>query len=217
MVIGDGYSYTTSKQLKDYLLCERCEHEFHSRGENWVMANCFRDDKTFKIREMLQAAGPVNADPEIEIYSAGSIPQFEVKSLVYFAMSVFWRAAVHVWRVDGREYGISLGPYEEPLRRYLRGQSPFPDRMALIVRVPGKSELFPTAYPPQSNNQAGFHSHQFSIPGIVCLLLSGGRIPGEFFGASMAPAPECFILIDPRSDEDEIMRAVSLSKTSLRL
>jgi len=52
-VFGDGYSYTTSKQVSDYLLCEECEQRFRSLGEDWVMANCFRDDKTFRIREML--------------------------------------------------------------------------------------------------------------------------------------------------------------------
>jgi hypothetical protein len=37
--------------------------------------------------------------------------------LVYFGMSVFWRAAVHRWHMPaGDPVPINLGPYEDPIR-----------------------------------------------------------------------------------------------------
>src|SRR5260370_907091 len=44
--------------------------------------------------------------------------------------------SVHAWRAhDGSTIHHSLGKYEEPVRRYLRGETGFPSELALIVTV----------------------------------------------------------------------------------
>src|ERR1035437_3103718 len=214
IVAGEGYFYPTSKQLSDYLLCEGCEQRFRRLGEDWVMANCYRDDQTFRIREILQAAIPLSGNKEIRVYSGASLPELRMDDLVYFAISVFWRAAVHTWRVDGRRYGISLGPYEEPLRRFVRGETAFPDRFVLAVRVSNRPELLKTAHPPNTGNGGGFHFHRFAIPGLGFVLLSGGRISTENYTASTAPAPERYISIHPKSELADLNEVITLLQKS---
>jgi hypothetical protein len=214
IVAGEGYYYPTSKQLSDYLLCEGCEQRFRRLGEDWVMANCYRDEQTFRIREILQSAVPLSDNKEIRIYSGASITELRMDDLVYFAISVFWRAAVHTWRVDGRGYGISLGPYEEPLRRFLRGETAFPDKFVLAVRVSSRPELLKTAHAPNTGNGRGFHFHRFVIPGLVFVLLSGGRIPTEHYTASTAPAQERYISIYPKSELADLNEVITLLQKS---
>ena len=48
----DGKAFTSSRELKQYLLCQRCENRF-SRCEKWVLAHCRQSSKTFPLRDIL--------------------------------------------------------------------------------------------------------------------------------------------------------------------
>jgi hypothetical protein len=211
-VVKDESAHATSRQIKDYLLCEDCEQRFRREGEDWTMAQCYRDG-TFLLRDTLRGIAPLSANPRISVYRGIEVPGIE--QLVYFGMSVFWRAAAHEWNVLGKDYQISLGPYEEPIRRYLLGETAFPDKVTLFVRVSdGEEKFLNLAYAPESGNRDGFHVHQLLIPGVLFLMLTGGRIPPNHYRSSTAPAPERFISIHPKSEENDLMAMADVVRSA---
>jgi len=97
IVFGPGYAYQTSRQMKAHLLCRDCEARFDQRGEKWVMANCHRGANSFKLRTAITSRPPDELWKDIRVYSLTNNPilgQSAADMLVYFALSVFWRAGV---------------------------------------------------------------------------------------------------------------------------
>jgi hypothetical protein len=199
--VSRDYNYSTSKQVSDYLLCEECEQRFQRLGESWMMANCYRDQGTFRIRDLLQNARPLSNNNDIHVYETAKLADFDADALIYFAISVIWRAAVHQWRIEGHLYSIDLGPYEEPFREFLLGKTSFPDRVVLSVRVAARPDALDVAYVPHVGKRDGVHFYKFCIPGLVFLALVGGQIPEEHFRANTAPATQRFVSIHPKSEE----------------
>jgi hypothetical protein len=57
-----------------------------------------------------------------------------IDALAYFALSALWRGSVHEWRTLSRQTtGITLGTYEELIRRYLLGETGFPANVFVWV------------------------------------------------------------------------------------
>ena len=104
------------------------------------------------------------------------------KKLVYFASSVFWRAAVHRWRLDDHELSRpTIGPkYEAELRSFLQGQQGFPKNAAIWVVV-SASKITRSAmlFPYREQKTSEYWQYKFTIPGIAFRLFLGGRLPGE--------------------------------------
>src|SRR6266404_4890948 len=93
---------TTSYQYKNYLLCPECEDRFSKLGETWVIGNCWRKDGHFPIRDALLTRPPVAQIPNLlTVYEAAPIASIKIDHILYFAASVFWRAAVHQWKIKG--------------------------------------------------------------------------------------------------------------------
>ncbi|MGA2738982.1 MAG: hypothetical protein ABSG65_16210 [Bryobacteraceae bacterium] len=213
MVLNRGEAgRTTSRQIVDYLLCEECEGRFSRLGEDWLLKYCYREHK-FLLREILQQNRPYS-DGEISVYPAARILDIDTTRLIYFAMSVFWRAGVHSWPWEGEDVQIELGPYLEPIRRFLMGEGGFPSNMALFVRVPAIDQLLQTSFPPESRNHDGAHSHHFAMPGILFMLVVGKRGLEGSDTASTAPGPERYIYIYKSMDEADLANAVDLVKAS---
>lgn len=220
--VSDAAAYTSAKQLQDYLLCTPCEQLLRKRGEDWVLANCYRDEQDFKIREALFRQGPAKVREDgVAVYRASSIPEIDAKQLIYFGMSVFWRAGAHSWKRAKDHIHISLGPYLESLRLFLLDQAPFPPKMVLAVRVRSTDALAASANYPISENREGYHVHQFSIPGLVFSLLVGRKVPDADLYYCTAPSLERFIGISPESDREDLhiagSRAIRAVERGFRL
>src|SRR4051812_5447953 len=127
----------TSYQVQDYLLCFKCEQRLRSGGEDWVMQNCWHRDGAFPLQARLRAATPDAQTPRTDFFCASKIREINVKTLSYFAGSIFWRASVHHWRTGGSAASLygSLGPYEEAFRQYLLGCASFPEHTVLQVGI----------------------------------------------------------------------------------
>jgi hypothetical protein len=97
VLITSRVSLTTSKQITDRVLCGECEERFSKLGESWVLANMARPDG-FLIQEALLATNPLDANESFAYYSSAAIPTINMEALVYFALSIFWRASAHMWR-----------------------------------------------------------------------------------------------------------------------
>jgi hypothetical protein len=205
VLIGDYGAYKSSKRVSDYLLCECCEDRFRTRGENWVLANCYHPDGTFPLRSVLFSTSPHwNLDGTL-IYKTSAIPELNGTKLVYFAMSVFWRAGAHWWPWEGEYVNLQLGPYLEPIRLFLLDQEPFPDQMALAARISGLKKVLELTQLPQARNRQGYYLHSFTIPGLAFFLSVGSRLPSNFLKISTAPAPEQFVAFCPNAELDEMM------------
>ncbi len=169
-------SLTTSRQITDRVLCAECEERFSRLGETWVLGNMARPEG-FPIQELLLAAKPINASENFACYSSVAIAAISMDALVYFALSIFWRASAHRWRnVSGFMEGIDLGPFEEPIREFLLGDR-FPSDTVILVSVWPTRDVLPAAYTPRRGRAPGYHAFNFLIPGLEFKVLCGKQIP----------------------------------------
>ena len=138
IVVFGGVARKTSAQVRDVLLCQRCEHRFNVRGERWVIENAWRGEGRFPLLTKLRAATPVQELPDFRMYEAATVPHVQMDQLVYFAASVFWRTAVHDWPGANR---IQLGAPAEQFGRYLLDEGPWPADAILQILVSDSREL----------------------------------------------------------------------------
>jgi hypothetical protein len=187
-ISSEGRAIRSSRQAKDFLLCDSCEQRFHSLGEDWVMRNCYRGAKRFRLREsiMLRHKAKVLMNGGSAGYRLSDMPELDSNKLVYFAMSVFWRAGVHVWRLDHRTVSLQLGPYLARIGDYLMG-GPFPRDVALFVRFSNLNEDCRRLEEPVSKVRSGYQNHIFYMAGLDFTLSLGKAIPASFIQLSTAP------------------------------
>ena len=217
VLFGNGYSYSTDKQVTDYLLCLDCEARFRRLGEDWVLRQCYRGGSTFRLRSTVQSVAPDRQNADVQVYSLTGNPAItpaESEMLIYFAMSVFWRAGVHTWRYQGHRIGIDVGPYLEQIRLYLTGEAAFPSRVILVIRVSSLVKLAEFMNAPEGRNEDGFHFRSFAIPGLTFLLFVGGRLNEQWFELATAPTPARYVSISPNADITALMIMAALWKKS---
>jgi hypothetical protein len=206
-----GKLLQTSQQVKDYLLCSKCEDRFNNRGERWCLGHCDRGRGRFRLREVLASNAPRWDKNGFRLYEGLNIPDINTEALVYFGLSVFWRAAVHTWRTPGGKVKIDLGPYQEPLRLFLGDELPFPGNMLITVRV---SELGNLMWTPVQRNRAGFHVCSFGMLGLVFNLAVGVKIPPEFYAISTAPNPRKLLWVVRNQDDFLFAEAARMYQTA---
>ena len=119
------------------LLCGPCDAQLATRGEEWMIENAF-DGKSFRLLEKLRLAIPVAAysRPGVHGYSADWLGIDTCKA-AYFALSMLWRTSIRQWWIPGNET-IFVGlndSYSEDLRRYLRGETGFPQNVAVRMTI----------------------------------------------------------------------------------
>src|SRR5271167_136953 len=116
----------SSRQVQDYLLCLECEDCLNRGGETWLVPLLAQREGGFPFYDLLTRVGPAIIDDDVKGFAAANNPDIQPDKLTHFAMGVFWKAAVHSWSGSSTEPLIELGPYAEPIRRYLRGGTEFP-------------------------------------------------------------------------------------------
>lgn len=159
--MGDGTPFDPV-EIKAHLLCGDCEQRFNRNGENEVLRWLAAKAKagTSPLQKKLREVTPVFRDtpPSGDCYFASSLG-IDAEKFAYFGLSLLWRAAVHSWPLaPGRSSTrLELGAYEEPLRRYLVGNAPFPDNIHVMITVCTdiKSQKFWA--PPQEGDIRGMY------------------------------------------------------------
>jgi hypothetical protein len=94
-----------------------------------------KSDGSFGFHDLLTFIPPAAAFDDTRVYFAANTPQVLCDKVIHFAMGVFWKAAVHPWNPGKNEPLIDLREYAEPIRRYLRGEAPYPDDMILNIGI----------------------------------------------------------------------------------
>ena len=171
----------TAEQVRAHFLCDSCEHRFNRRGEDWVIRTAGDRPSRFPFTRFCRP----RLDLALTRRTSG-LPGSSRAERQGGADCVFRRQRVLARR--GRRWGsppddhhIDLGPYLEPLRRYLLDEQPFPDRMGLTVMLtaaPGDLTNLVMSLPYQASKHP-FHMFRFDVPGIGFYLITGGGIPEE--------------------------------------
>ena len=135
VVMTRAISLRTSEQLQDYLLCAECEGRFNRGGEQWML-RMMGSGNRFPLRDRLVLALPGRQLPDSSKYSGVKLG-IDTQRIAYFALSVVWRAAAHVWRgtLGGGCSRLILGETEEHIRQYLLGERLFPEDVAVTIHV----------------------------------------------------------------------------------
>ena len=176
-VITSKGTVQTSLQMKDFLLCKDCEDLFNKNGEKYVMTQVSRGGR-FPLLDMLQRATPTRVAVGFNWYNAVAVPDVDRNKLGYFALSVFWRAAVHVWKKpEPPPTPIELGPYEEAVRRYLLGETASPANVVLHFIVCTDATSQDSFHVPSRGRKGEDTTYTFQTRGINFFMNVGKRIP----------------------------------------
>jgi hypothetical protein len=172
--ITSDHAVRTSKQLKAHLLCDSCEDRLSRLGEDWVMKHFLRADDTFRLQDILERhRAEVRLDGEAtRVYLAAVIPEIDVAALTYFAASIFWRGSIHGWDESGH-VPVSIGPYGEPMRRYLVGKADFPEHVALHIAVRERGQLSRLTATPVGKRLGAVRVYKFPLPGLALSIAVG--------------------------------------------
>jgi hypothetical protein len=86
--------------------------------------------------EKLKANSPLGPTAHGSVVHSGPAVGIDVDKFAYFALSVFWWASVHVWKtLNGQLISMPLRSWEEPVRKYLKGETGFPASVVLKLTV----------------------------------------------------------------------------------
>ena len=131
-----------------------------------------QQDGTFPLFEMLRNAPSRIPGPAWTTYAIKDTPKIDRDSLAYFAMSVFWRASVHTWKMaNGETTSIHLGKkYDEEIRQYLLGDISIPRNTSLIVSVCTDKTSQRSFFAPSENGKTKDRSVGFGTRGIMYFL-----------------------------------------------
>jgi hypothetical protein len=166
----------TNEQQTARLLCRDCEQRFHREGESWFFKHCLRKN-TFILQDILARHAPVASDKAgTDVYHAAQIPEISIPALAYFAASIFWRGAVHSWGNDS--FPVKLGPFEESFRKYLMGESDFPQDTSLqfaVLKGRGQFDRYTTE--PCGERKDFGHLFKFTMGGVSFRLAVGKNVP----------------------------------------
>jgi hypothetical protein len=134
-----------------------------------------RPDGRFRLRELLETISPLERHDAVSVYDVGSILGKHVEQYLYFSVSVFWRASAHAWYRETGAFGqFSLGQdHQEKFRRYLLGETPFPEDARVWVHVSSEHRTEPSIVFPCTFTLDGMRRHKFYIPGILFILFVG--------------------------------------------
>ncbi|HWY53931.1 MAG TPA: hypothetical protein VNZ03_05680 [Terriglobales bacterium] len=204
VITGKG-TVQTSRQITDYVLCKECELRFSQKGEDYVMTQV-ATTREFPLLDTLRSVPPTKTAAGFDWYDEATVPGVDRDRLVYFSLSVFWRAAAHRWeRLSVDPISIDLGLYEEELRKYLHDETSLPTNVVsqLVVCTDKLSQdLF---YPPSRGRKKEDTTYTFQACGLNFFMTVGNRIPGTIRQMCLLTGTNKWIV--SRSCEEKVKQA----------
>jgi hypothetical protein len=185
----------TSRQVQHRLLCQDCEDLLNKGGENWLLPLLATMDKKFPLLDIIERLRPDEVDGELHMYAASRNPAIEIDKLIHFAIGVFWKASIHSWEGGTKTPRIELGPYGGRVRSFLRGETPFPQNMGLVLGVLPREKALVSFSLPYRNPVREFHGFTFHVPGVVFVLSVGKNLGADIPRICFATNPAHPILV----------------------
>ena len=174
-----GRAKQVSDQLHGHTFCGECEDLLNKNGEKWVLANVPKDYKSaFPLQEALIASSPTYITENINVYAGRKIPAFNLDSLIYFGMSVFWRGAARAWMSSTGAVAppVDLGEFFEPIRQYLLGGQ-VPDSVFIVVTIHNLKSVGNAALPVHRATGQYGDFYWFYLNGLGFALYLGNTTP----------------------------------------
>jgi hypothetical protein len=166
----------TSKQAWKHLLCKNCEDLLSRGGEQWVLPRLAA--KTgFILRDVVEQIKPTVDEHGMRLYPTAAVPEIAVDKLVHFAMGIFWKASVAAWGLSAMQSNLKLGPYQESLRKFLLGETPFPEHIRLLTIVAARPLGVAAIRLPVEGRRIECRTFNFLVPGLAFMLFVGKIIP----------------------------------------
>lgn len=209
VMVSQEVVMATSRQWQYPLLCQECDGSFSEKGEAWVLPLLATIEGAFPFYDILKKVPPHVNEDDVKGYSATRNPEIDVEKLAHFAMGVFWKASIHSWRGGTNEPQIELGPYREQIRTFLRGETTFPQRVALMVVVQRPPVTQISFNLPHQGPVTEYHNFTFYVPGIMFALAVGKRIASVKPFCFYSDSSHAIVLADVSDDIKGIFRAIS--------
>jgi hypothetical protein len=229
LIVENGAMIHTSKQTREYLLCDSCEELLNRNGERWFIPKFARASGEFPFFDILKRheADSVFVPPDTTVYFGSKNPEIDVSQITHFAMGIFWKAAARPWGFESGKHSkeplIDLGPYESKLREFVLGVGPFPEEFCLVVKVtPPPLKPICIGHPFSARGKdANFHMFQLYISGIRFTLAVGKHIKKwkEVANICFQSTPEHLIVVQDFAEDlwNDLQRSLSSVKVSDRL
>jgi hypothetical protein len=168
----------SSRQVTAHELCWDCEQLFRQNGEDWMARQVFQG-ADFPLLNRLQLAIPDWERHNHTAYS-GSACGIDTEKLVYFGASVLWRSSLRRWTTSPTETTtVDLGPNQESLRRFLLGETSFPDGV-VIVTACTDYESQACFFPPCAIREGVVPGHSLLVLGVSFRFFFGPGVPSDF-------------------------------------
>ncbi len=167
-------------QVKKYLLCLGCETRFNQNGESdvlrWVGPKA---KKGFPLLDKLRETPPRENSSDLTVHSASDL-SVDTDKFAYFALSVVWRAAITQWLLPDQTITsiLDLDTHEEPIRKFLIGEAPFPSDIFVILVVCTDHFSRERWMAPASGDDHRIYS--FTTMGVIFRILVGNDTPERF-------------------------------------
>src|SRR5580704_8172965 len=166
----------TPRQLWRHLLCGDCEQRFSRHGESLIMRLVQRKTE-FALLDRLNVAMPFQEEPALSAYS-GSAIGVDTEQLAYYCLSVLWRSGVRQWRTLKEQMtGVSLGMFEEPIRKYLAGEAVFPANVAVHVWVCADTASRFNTFAPTKSKGTPLLKYSLLVRGLWFHIFTADNIP----------------------------------------
>jgi hypothetical protein len=170
IVLNRDKTHQSGEQFVMPLLCQTCEVRFQQGGEDWTLANRYRSDGSFPLRDMLQSATPEEVRQDrSKVYDALKVSRLDIQQLIYFAASLFWRAGIADWKVrfaDAPKIDLDAQLMTE-LQQYLLGKSPFPARASVFIVLDETATPFRAMWCPRKQGERPELRYSLYIPGMI--------------------------------------------------
>ncbi len=178
VMMTSGRAVPTAMQVRAYLLCAECEERFNKYGETWAAGQVY-DGRYFPLLQRLTLALPFLETPKLRGVS-GMAAGIDTDKLAYFGLSILWRAAAHKWKMlDGRTTSVDLGSYEEPIRRFLLGETVLPGDVIVVATACTDWLSQGSFYTPCAVRGNPYTAYAFLARGISFTVLVGSDLPAS--------------------------------------
>jgi hypothetical protein len=137
-----------------------------------------------------------------KFHSCSANRELDLEKLTYFAVSIFWRAAVKDW-AKGLER-IDLGTYESHIRKWLLGETGYPKNVFLSVCLAEEAEDICHILPPFRLAARPFHTFYMFLPGMEFMLFVGKSVPKDLQDHCVYSGKQNFVTVG--GDMKERMR-----------
>jgi len=173
-----------------------------------------------------EASPPDNLVPRVyqpideKRYNWGSavVALTDFEKLVYFAGSVFCRGCLTGWRFrKGTTERLVLGPYEEQLRRFLLGDTPFAANILLIINASlnqNDRHNRQITLPHPAGRAAGGRRFMFLVPGLTVIAIIGGELSEQ--ARQIGTMPAGFLYVSEQNDNRKLLSMARATQKALR-